>query len=113
MTRLKALGFGALLGRARGVQQTAAASGPECAELPGTDFRRPARDRRRGAERRVGGGRLDRALEAQGLGVVQYADDVRLTSRREAGARQALKRTGEALQELGRRRFPRTSCRSA
>jgi RNA-directed DNA polymerase len=47
--------------------------------------------------------RLDWVLEAEGVSFVRYADDVRRTSRPEAGARQALKRTGEVLQELGLR----------
>jgi group II intron reverse transcriptase/maturase len=47
--------------------------------------------------------RLDRVLEAEGVSFVRYADDVRLTSRTEAGARHALTRTGEVLQELGLR----------
>ncbi|HJU68569.1 MAG TPA: group II intron reverse transcriptase/maturase [Gemmatimonadaceae bacterium] len=47
--------------------------------------------------------RLDRALEADGASFVRYADDVRLTSRTEAGAREALERTREVLQELGLR----------
>ena len=47
--------------------------------------------------------RLDRVLEAEGVSFVRYADDVRLTSRTEAGAQQALRRTGEILQELGLR----------
>jgi group II intron reverse transcriptase/maturase len=47
--------------------------------------------------------RMDRVLEAEGVSFVRYADDVRLTSRTEAGARQALTRTGEVLQELGLR----------
>jgi group II intron reverse transcriptase/maturase len=47
--------------------------------------------------------RLDRVLEAEGVSFVRYADDVRLASRTEAGARQALKRTREVLQELGLR----------
>src|SRR3989442_4909750 len=44
--------------------------------------------------------RLDRVLEAEGISFVRYADDVRLNSRTEAGAQQALKRTGAVLQEL-------------
>jgi group II intron reverse transcriptase/maturase len=47
--------------------------------------------------------RLDRVLDAEGVRFVRYADDVRLLSRTEAGAQQALKRTGEVLQELGLR----------
>src|SRR5204862_140105 len=47
--------------------------------------------------------RLDRVLEAEGVSFVRYADDVRLTSRTEAGARHALKRTGEVLGDLGLR----------
>ncbi len=47
--------------------------------------------------------RLDRVLEAEGISFVRYADDVRLNSRTEAGAQQALKRTGAVLQELGLR----------
>jgi RNA-directed DNA polymerase len=47
--------------------------------------------------------RLDRVLEADGASFVRYADDVRLTSRTEAGARRALKRTGEVLRDLGLR----------
>lgn len=47
--------------------------------------------------------RLDRVLEAEGVSFVRYADDVRLSSRTPSGARQALKRTGEVLQELGLR----------
>ena len=47
--------------------------------------------------------RLDRVLDAEGVSFVRYADDVRLTSRTPAGARQALKRTGEVLAELGLR----------
>jgi RNA-directed DNA polymerase len=47
--------------------------------------------------------RLDRVLEAEGISFVRYADDVRLTRRTEAGAQQALKRTGAVLQELGLR----------
>jgi hypothetical protein len=47
--------------------------------------------------------RLDRVLEAEGVSFVRYADDVRLTSRTAAGARQALRRTGEVLTELGLR----------
>jgi RNA-directed DNA polymerase len=47
--------------------------------------------------------RLDRVLEAEGVRFVRYADDVRLSSRTEAGAQQALRRTGEILQELGLR----------
>ena len=46
---------------------------------------------------------LDRVLEAEGVSFVRYADDVRLTSRKEAGARHALKRTGEVLRDLGLR----------
>ncbi len=47
--------------------------------------------------------RLDRVLDAEGVSFVRYADDVRLTSRTGAGARQALKRTGEILTGLGLR----------
>ena len=47
--------------------------------------------------------RLDRVLEAECVRFVRYADDVRLMSRTEAGARHALKRTGEVLRELGLR----------
>src|SRR5437773_7342438 len=47
--------------------------------------------------------RLDRVLEAEGVSFVRYADDVRLTSRTEAAARHALKRTGEVLGDLGLR----------
>ena len=47
--------------------------------------------------------RLDRVLEAEGISFVRYADDVRLNSRTEAWAQQALKRTGAVLQELGLR----------
>src|SRR4030095_3866160 len=41
--------------------------------------------------------RLDRTLEAEGVSFVRYADDVRLTSRTEAGARHAVKRPGARL----------------
>ena len=47
--------------------------------------------------------RLDRVLEAEGVSFARYADDVRLTSRTETGARHALKRTGEVLGDLGLR----------
>lgn len=47
--------------------------------------------------------RLDRVLDAEGVSFVRYADDVRLTSRTAAGARQALKRTAEVLRGLGLR----------
>jgi len=47
--------------------------------------------------------RLDGALGADGVSFVRYADDVRLASRTEAGAKDALKRTGEVLQGLGLR----------
>jgi RNA-directed DNA polymerase len=52
-------------------------------------------------------GQLDRALEAEGVAFVRYADDVRLLSRTPAGARKALKRTGEELSELGLRLNPK------
>ncbi len=47
--------------------------------------------------------RLDRVLDADGVSFVRYADDVRLTSRTPAGARQALARTAEVLGGLGLR----------
>ena len=47
--------------------------------------------------------RLDPVLDAEGVSYVRYADDVRLTSRTEAGAKHALTRTAEVLTELGLR----------
>src|SRR5437899_4879026 len=47
--------------------------------------------------------RLDRVLDADGVSYVRYADDVRLTSRTEAGAKHALTRTAEVLTGLGLR----------
>src|ERR671934_489502 len=47
--------------------------------------------------------RLDGVLDAEGVSFVRYADDVRLTSRTEAGAGRALTRTGAVLTELGLR----------
>jgi group II intron reverse transcriptase/maturase len=47
--------------------------------------------------------RLDRVLDAEGVSYVRYADDVRLTSRTEAGAKHALTRTAEVLTGLGLR----------
>ena len=47
--------------------------------------------------------RLDRVLEAEGVGFVRYADDVRLSSRTPSGARPALTRTAEVLQGPGLR----------
>jgi len=47
--------------------------------------------------------KLDRALDAAGVGYVRYADDVRLVSRTAAGARKALTRTAEVLNQLGLR----------
>ena len=54
-------------------------------------------------------GQLDRALKAEGVAFVRYADDVRLLSRTPAGARKALKRTEEELSELGLRLNPKKS----
>ena len=51
--------------------------------------------------------KLDRALEAEGVGFVRYADDVRLMSRTPAGARKALRRTEEVLSELKLRLNPK------
>ena len=50
--------------------------------------------------------RLDRVLDAESVSYVRYADDVRLASRTSAGARQALTRTAEVLEELGLRLNP-------
>jgi RNA-directed DNA polymerase len=51
--------------------------------------------------------KLDRALEAEGVAFVRYADDVRLMSRTPAGAQKALRRTEEVLSELKLRLNPK------
>ncbi len=52
-------------------------------------------------------GQLDRALEAEDVAFVRYADDVRLLSRTPAGARKALERVAGVLEELGLQLSPK------